>query len=77
MKLWDLRACSGSAHQLGSPTATQPGLLHRFGGFKHAVTAVTVHRGTAISCSRGKVALTPLAPPYAAEVPYPKVLVHM
>lgn len=67
LRLWDLRVCSGSQPP-SPPAATQPSLLHSFGGYRHAVAAVTVHAGTALSCSRGKVALTSLAPPHAAEV---------
>lgn len=70
LRLWDLRACGGSGPP-GPPAATQPGLLHSFGGYGHAVTAAAAHAGTALSCSRGKVALTSLAPPHAAEVMQP------
>ena len=70
LRLWDLRAC-GRSGPPGPRAATQPGLLHSFGGYRHAVAAVTVHVGTALSCSRGKVALTSLAPPHAAEVMQP------
>lgn len=70
LKLWDLRG--GTAGP-----ASQPRLLHNFGGYKHAVSGVTVHLGTAVSCSRGKVALTPLAPPYAPEVGYADVMVRV
>lgn len=68
LKLWDLRGGSGAAAATSPFAAAQPSLLHMFGGYKHAVSGVTVHRGTAICCSRGKVALTSLAPPHAAEV---------
>jgi len=69
LKLWDLRRLSGGfSGSTASAAVGAPGLLHTFGGFKHGVSGCTVHLGTAICRSRGKVALTPLAPPFAAEV---------
>ena len=73
MRLWDVRRPGGTGgvgHQPWPP-ATAPalaGLLHSFGGFRHGVVGCVVHLGTVLTHSRGKVALTSLTPPFAAEV---------
>lgn len=68
LKLWDLRRMGGDTGSAGAAAAASPALLHTFSGFKHSVSGCTVHLGTAVCHSHGKVALTPLTPPFATEV---------